>query len=345
MPACRGDGRSPSPPAAVTAGARLPCHGPATVTSTVPQRGASPRRHLRLVERQPKQSARPSTSPVERISGPRRGSTSGNMLKGKTASFTPKWGYGAAECPVRSASPPASPGWRCAPWRRRSPSRRAARCAMPWGSPRARRPCRWRWHTGCSSGRPRSAPTAMRRVYSDGRQMLRGIVIGGSRRRCRRSGSRPARCAPSPRARRRPSPSAMASASASMAFSRNLSIRIGRSGETSTAAATYVREHLLVVDHLHAPPAEHVGRAHHQRIADPPPRPRAPPRRSGPCRAPAAGCRAASSPLKPLAVFGQVDALRRGAQDPHARRSNSAAILSGVWPPNWTMTPSGCSFS
>ena len=33
-------------------------------------------------------------------------------------------------------------------------------------------------------------------------------------------------------------PSAMASASASMAFSRNLSIRIGPSGVTSTAAAT-----------------------------------------------------------------------------------------------------------
>jgi hypothetical protein len=32
----------------------------------------------------------PSTSPVERISGPSSGSTSGNMLKGNTASFTPK---------------------------------------------------------------------------------------------------------------------------------------------------------------------------------------------------------------------------------------------------------------
>ena len=33
-------------------------------------------------------------------------------------------------------------------------------------------------------------------------------------------------------------PSAIASASASIAFSKNLSIRIGLSGETSTAAAT-----------------------------------------------------------------------------------------------------------
>ena len=35
---------------------------------------------------------RPSTSPVERISGPSRGSTSGNMLNGNTASLTPKYG-------------------------------------------------------------------------------------------------------------------------------------------------------------------------------------------------------------------------------------------------------------
>ncbi len=34
----------------------------------------------------------PRTSPVDLISGPRRGSTSGNMLKGKTASLAPKWG-------------------------------------------------------------------------------------------------------------------------------------------------------------------------------------------------------------------------------------------------------------
>ena len=34
----------------------------------------------------------PSTSPVERISGPSTGSTSGNMLNGKTASLTPKCG-------------------------------------------------------------------------------------------------------------------------------------------------------------------------------------------------------------------------------------------------------------
>ena len=31
---------------------------------------------------------------MERISGPRSGSTSGNMLNGKTASLTPKWGIG-----------------------------------------------------------------------------------------------------------------------------------------------------------------------------------------------------------------------------------------------------------
>ena len=45
-----------------------------------------------LKKASPKESAIPSTSPVERISGPRTGSTSGNMLNGKTASLTPKYG-------------------------------------------------------------------------------------------------------------------------------------------------------------------------------------------------------------------------------------------------------------
>ena len=43
------------------------------------------------MEGQAKVSAMPSTSPVERISGPSSGSTSGNMVKGNTASLTPKW--------------------------------------------------------------------------------------------------------------------------------------------------------------------------------------------------------------------------------------------------------------
>ena len=61
-----------------------------TLINTVPLRGslvwvAS----WALKKASPTEGASPSTSPVERISGPRRGSTSGNMLKGNTASFTP----------------------------------------------------------------------------------------------------------------------------------------------------------------------------------------------------------------------------------------------------------------
>ena len=40
----------------------------------------------------PKEAPSPNTSPVERISGPKTGSTSGNILNGKTASFTPTCG-------------------------------------------------------------------------------------------------------------------------------------------------------------------------------------------------------------------------------------------------------------
>ena len=46
-----------------------------------------------------------------------------------------------------------------------------------------------------------------------------------------------------------------------------------------------------------------------------------------------------------VAVLGQIDGLRRRAEDLHPGRSSSAAMLSGVCPPNCTMAPSGFSFS
>ena len=109
----------------------------------------------------------PSTSPVERISGPSSGSTSGNMVNGKTASLTPKWGtVRVLEVQVARASCPASAAWRGGPsgWRR--PWRPAARCARRGGWPPARRPCPCRWRTGCSSRPTTSSSLAMRRVYS-----------------------------------------------------------------------------------------------------------------------------------------------------------------------------------
>jgi hypothetical protein len=43
---------------------------------------------------------------------------------------------------------------------------------------------------------------------------------------------------------------------------------------------------------------------------------------------------------EPLAVLGEVDGVGRGAEDRDARGLEAhSASFSGVWPPNWTMTP------
>lgn len=49
--------------------------------------------------------------------------------------------------------------------------------------------------------------------------------------------------------------------------------------------------------------------------------------------------------LKTFAVFGAVDGVRAGAEDGTPARNSGTARFSGVWPPNWTITPSGRSFS
>jgi len=62
----------------------------AMVNSTVPSSGQQGLgRFLGLEEGAPEGVGEPRTSPVERISGLSTGSTSGNMLNGKTASLTP----------------------------------------------------------------------------------------------------------------------------------------------------------------------------------------------------------------------------------------------------------------
>jgi hypothetical protein len=45
------------------------------------------------------------------------------------------------------------------------------------------------------------------------------------------------------------------------------------------------------------------------------------------------------------AVLGEVDRLAARAEQRHAGASQAAASFSGVWPPNWTITPSGRSTS
>jgi hypothetical protein len=49
--------------------------------------------------------------------------------------------------------------------------------------------------------------------------------------------------------------------------------------------------------------------------------------------------------LEPLAVLGQVDGVRRGAEDRMPASSSGWASFSGVWPPNWTMTPGSSPFA
>ena len=97
------------------------------------------------------------------------------------------------------------------------------------------------------------------------------------------------------------------------------------------------------VDDLHRPAAEHVGRAHEQREADARRGRAAPPRRSAPSRtaAPAqpelgrAARRSGRGPRR------RSIASTRRAQQRHARvAAGRAASLSGVCPPNCTITPS-----
>ena len=111
--------------------------------------------------------------------------------------------------------------------------------------------------------------------------------------------------------------------------------------------AQVVREAVARVDDLHRPAAEHVARAHEQREAD----------LVGRARAPRSARRARSRTAAPCSRAAR--AARRSARGPRPGRSprrcvpssgtpaspRPAASFSGVWPPNWTITPSGCSTS
>jgi hypothetical protein len=95
-------------------------------------------------------------------------------------------------------------------------------------------------------------------------------------------------------------------------------------------------------DDLHGAAAQHVGRADDHGIADLGPRSD----RFGAGLGDAVvglGDRSSllSSLAEPVAVFGKVDGIRRGAENRECRPASSAsASFSGVWPPNCTMTPS-----
>jgi len=62
-----------------------------TETKTRPDFGSlRPAAWYAFANARPRSSSIPITSPVERISGPRRTSTPGNLLNGKTGTFTEK---------------------------------------------------------------------------------------------------------------------------------------------------------------------------------------------------------------------------------------------------------------
>ena len=141
------------------------------------------------------------------------------------------------------------------------------------------------------------------------------------------------------------SPSEMASASASMAFSRNLSTRMGRSGDTSTAADMYCSSMVSSwTISMARPPSTYEGRtmtgypislaifkAWSSVLAMP---------ASGwgmfnSCMTRRNWSRSSAKSM----VAGEVPRIFTPAS------ASSPAILRGVWPPNWAMTPSGFSFS
>ena len=135
-------------------------------------------------------------------------------------------------------------------------------------------------------------------------------------------------------------PSQSASTSISIAFSRNRSTSVGPWTPANAVA------HLVgVVADAHRAAAEHVRRAHEHRVADPVgdvDRLRAalgdPPLR-------AADAELGEQLAEPLAILGEVDGVERRAEDAEPAASIARASLSGVWPPNWITTPSGCSRS
>ncbi len=95
----------------------------------------------------------------------------------------------------------------------------------------------------------------------------------------------------------------------------------------------------VVVDDFHAASAEDVTGAHEHRIADVVGGLAGLFERQRGAVARRVHVLAAQHLTEQLAVLGQVDGLRGGAQDRHAGGLSRAASDSGVWPPSWTMTP------
>ena len=122
-------------------------------------------------------------------------------------------------------------------------------------------------------------------------------------------------------------------------------MRIGRSGVTSDGRGHVAPEHLLVVDDLHAPAAQDVGRPDHERIADPLGD------RQGLVEVAGHADSGMGMPSFSIILRKRSRSSARSIVSGEVPRiltpasASSPAMFSGVWPPNWTMTPSGFSFS
>ena len=73
-------------------------------------------------------------------------------------------------------------------------------------------------------------------------------------------------------------------------------------------------EHLLVVNHFHAPAAQDIGRPDHQGIADPPGHLQGLVQGCWPCPIPAGDAELSHHLPEAVPVFGQVDGIRGGAR-------------------------------
>lgn len=94
----------------------------------------------------------------------------------------------------------------------------------------------------------------------------------------------------------------------------------------------------LVVDDLHAAAAEHVGRAHQDRVADLVGDGLGTREGGGGAVLGGGQARVGEDPAEGAAVLGGVDGLGRGADHRYAVVLEGLGETEGVWPPSWTMT-------
>ena len=100
---------------------------------------------------------------------------------------------------------------------------------------------------------------------------------------------------------------------------------------------------LLLVHDFHRAAAQHVARAHHQRVADLGGVGQRFVLGAGRAVGRLAQAEFVQQLLEALAVLGHVDGLGAGADDGHAIGFQRARQLQRVWPPYWTIMPTGFS--